>query len=521
MEGAFRQMCCTMFIVTLRELPMKTFIQHPALILLLILVFAFIAADGIRIAQYHPRSTHVFRQSDCFAYTKRYYQDRSVFFTPACYNLIGKDGRVVSEFPILYYISAWLCHLFGFQYWIIRGVTWLAYLAGLFYLFCIVRRWIKPLPLALFPVVVLATTPYFFFYAVNFLPNVPAITLSFGGMYHLLRFGDTKRQTHFFTGTLFFIISVLLKPTDGGLVWGALAGAALFTNVDLAGSKRSVLLSSTIVVAFFVCWYLFVKQYNHVNGNDINLQGVYPIWDMPANEIYNTFTFRFFEARDERFHHWFFLWLSVLLFTIYLVRWKSLDRFLRMFTLFTLLGVAVYIPLWYKAFHVHDYYQLIYVVPAVFVAVTVLEYFSRTFFIRMPSPLRVAIAVLLFGAMVASIYFNQYIQLQRYSDSNPGFKNIDVIYELEPYLRKIGISKDETILSVGDGSPNITLAAMGNRGYSSDLFSVGVYDAKFAKQQGIHYMVLLDPSYTSDPRYAPYTQKLVGKYKFITIYDLR
>jgi len=499
---------------------MKAFIRHPALILFVILVFAFIAADGIRIAQYHPRSTHIFRQSDCFAYTKRYYQDKSGFFTPACYNLIGKDGRVVSEFPVLYYISAWLCRLFGFQYWIIRGVTWLTYLVGLFYLFFIVRRWIKPIPLALFPVVILATTPYFFFYAVNFLPNVPAITLSFAGMYHMLRYGDTKGRSHFVIGTLFFIISVLLKPTDGGLVWAALAGAVLVANFQLAGNKRAMLLSSAFVVGFFVGWYLFVKQYNHVNGNDINLQGVYPIWDMPTNEIYTTFTYRFFEATEQRFHHWFFLWLTVLLFIIYLIRWKHLDRFLRTFTLFTLLGIAVYIPLWYKAFGVHDYYQLIYVIPAVFVAVTVLEYLSRTLLPRMSSPVRMAMGVVLCGAMVASIYFNQYIQLQRYSDANAGFTNIDVVYELEPYLRKIGIDKDETVLSVGDGAPNITLAAMGNRGYSSDLFGAGRFDAAFAKQHGIHYMVLLDPSYAADSLYAPYTQKKVGQYKFITIYDL-
>ena len=128
--------------------------KYAGILLLCIVAFAFVAGDGIRILQYPPRSFHTFRQSDCLAYTKTYYQHNTGFFSPACYNLLGKDGRVVSEFPVLYYLSAKLCQLFGFQYWIIRGLTVLCYLAGLYYLFLCVRMWIKRTIPSLFPVVI-------------------------------------------------------------------------------------------------------------------------------------------------------------------------------------------------------------------------------------------------------------------------------------------------------------------------------------------------------------------------------
>lgn len=500
---------------------MKQFTRYPVLLLLAVLVFAFVAADGVRIVQYYPRSTHIFRQSDCLAYTRRYYQDHSGFFSPACYNLIGKDGKVVSEFPVLYYISAGLCRLFGFRFWLLRGVTWAVSLLGLVYLFLITRRYVRSTVLSLFPVVILATTPFFFFYTVNFLPNVPAIALSFAGMYYMLRYGDTERRSAWWAGTLLLLIAALLKPTDGGLVWLSLLAAFLLGKERAAVTRRGIVRASFLVAAGTLAWLLFVRHYNHVNGNEINLQGFYPIWDMPWDDVYTTVKYRLFEAQADRFHHWFFLWISLLSLLFYIVKWRSLHPFLRVFTLFTLLGAMAYMPLWFRAFGVHDYYLLILVIPAVFVSITVSEYVDRAIRPRLGFPGRLVAGITCSGLMVASIYFNQYIQLQRYSDENIGFRNIDVINELGPYLRSIGIDEHETILSVGDGSPNITLAAMGNKGYASDLFGAGKYNAAFAVSRGLHYMVLLDPGYLADSLYAPYTHKKVGQYKFIGIYDLR
>jgi hypothetical protein len=497
--------------------------KYPVILLIAILAFLFLAGDGIRIIQYPPRTIHIFRQSDCLAYTKTYYQNNSGFFSPACYNLIGKDGKVVSEFPVMYYISAKLCQLFGFHYWIIRGLTLLSYLVGLLYLFKICRIWINDAILAIFPVVILGCSPYFFFYAVNFLPNVPAISFSFVGLYYMLAYGRSKRNLDMLLATTFFTVSALLKPTDGGLIW-ACYGAVLLLNFLSARKDKKVawpvLLSFAAVALFSALWLFFVKEYNNINGNKINLQGFYPIWDMSTYDIITTFTLRLVGLWLDNYQHPVLLIVSVFCFVVFIWKWRSLDRFLRLFTVLLLLGALVYTPLWYKAFGVHDYYILIYTIPAVFLFITVATFFDGKISNGTRRPLLYSVYTVLAGLMVVGIYHNQAIQLDRYSDKNVGFSPVE-IYELEPYLRKIGVKPSDIVFTVPDGSPNISLAAYGNPGFASDLFGVGTYTPQFAIDHGAKYMIINQRDFANQPAYKPYTSKLIGSYKGIDIYDLR
>ncbi len=493
------------------------------IILVFILAFLFLAADGPRIIQFPPRSTHIFRQSDCLAYTKTYYQRHSGFFTPAGYNLIGKGGRVVSEFPILYYISAQLCRLFGFHYWIIRGVTMLCYIIGLYYLLLCCRLWIKDLFLALFPVIILASTPYYFFYAVNYLPNIPAISFSFAGLYYMLRHAQSNAPRHVAISSIFFTLACLLKPTDGGLIW--LAYLATACTVFIKGENRNkrvfpLLVSAGFIVFCAFLWYLFVKWYNAVNGNNINLQGLYPIWEMGRDDMARTFQFRILSSGREVFQHIILLLLLVSFLIIYIVKWKSLNPFLRIFTMWLIIGAAIYTPLWFKAFLIHDYYQLIFTIPAVFLCITIINWYENTTAWPSGRYSRYVVKGVLAVLLIISIYHNQAIQLNRYADSNMAVNN-PAIYELEPYLRKIGISEADSVLSVPDFSPNITLAIFGNPGYASDLFGPGIFNAGYCKAHNIKYMIITDARYIHDPAYKPYTSKLIGEFKGIHIYNIQ
>src|ERR1051325_5794620 len=114
----------------------------PALLLSLALIILFISSGSWRIFNYPPWSVHQWRQSDCAAYVKTYYRNGTGLFTPGTFYLGGKGGRVVSEFPILYYIAATIEKITGEHYWVMRGITFLCYIAGLFALLACARRWI-------------------------------------------------------------------------------------------------------------------------------------------------------------------------------------------------------------------------------------------------------------------------------------------------------------------------------------------------------------------------------------------
>lgn len=501
----------------------RRLLYNPFLLLFVFVAFLFVAGDGLRILQYPPRSVHVFRQSDCLAYTRNYYQHNYGFWQPATYNLLGKDGRVVSEFPILYYLAAKLCQVFGFHFSIVRGVTAFCYLLGLLYLFLCVRLWVKDVFLSLFPVLILASSPYFFYYAVNFLPNVPALCLSFAGLYHMLQYGRTKSLKQLAVATLYFAVSVMLKPTDGGLIWVAYGCWSMLQFVKHKTDLRSFLpliISYAFVALSLLLWLLFVRHYNAVNGNYINLQGFYPMWEMRLSDVLVTFTYSIYELWRDSYQHYLLLLLSLVLLIVYVRKWRSVDSFLRTFTLLLLLGCLVYTPLWFKAFMHHDYYQLIFAVPAFFVCVTVLTYFEKHVLAIAGKGKKAAVYCVLLFLVLVSIFHNQTVQLERYSDRNIGYVNPH-IYEAEPFLRKLGIKESDIVLSVPDNSPNITLAAYGNKGYANDLFVKNAFGPRFSIAHGAKYMIICDGEYNKSSVYGPYTRKLLGVYEGIYVYDLR
>lgn len=493
------------------------------LLLLLLLAFLFVAADGIRIIQYPPRSVHIFRQGDCLAYTRTYYQQGQGLFSPSAYNLLGRDGKVASEFPFMYYLSAKLCHVVGFHYWVIRGCTFLVYLLGLFYLYACIRYWVKDIMLSLLVVVLTGASPYYFYYGTNFLPNVPAISISFIGLYYMLRYRLSFRVPHLLIGISCFALAAVIKPTDGGLIWLAYTAALFGAGERNRYNQRRWLhigLGTLAVILAIVGWFFFVRYYNKVNGNDINLQGTCPMWGMRWYDISSTFTLRIMGYWRDALHHPVLLLLLCVFFALYLVWWKEIDRFLRRFVMFLILGSLAYTPLWYRAFGDHDYYILIYTIPAAFTAIAVLSVAAQRISTLRNRSARAAVYLVVLGLMLVAIYHNQAVQLLRYRDENAGICNTSVFY-VEPYLRQLGITEQDIVLSVPDNTPNVSLAGFGNKGYTSDLFGAATWKVPYCRDHGAKYMIIYDGSYINKPEYKPWTGKKIGEYKGIFIYDIR
>lgn len=184
-----------------------------------------------------PDSVHQWRQADCLAYVKTYYRDNSGFFNPGTFNLAGKEGKVVSEFPILYYLAANIERIVGEHFWVIRGLTFFCYVIGLIFLLKIIRLWIPHYFLASVPVLLLATSPFYYYYALNFLPNIPAISISFIGLYFLLRYERERKFGILVLGILSFALSTLLKPTGGGIILVAYCCVRLYHYFNVKEEK--------------------------------------------------------------------------------------------------------------------------------------------------------------------------------------------------------------------------------------------------------------------------------------------
>lgn len=86
------------------------------------IIYAFVvllligSANSWNVFNLHPASVHQWRQSDCASYVKTFFRNNTNVITPGTFNLAGKDGRVASEFPILYYVAAKIQIITGEHY---------------------------------------------------------------------------------------------------------------------------------------------------------------------------------------------------------------------------------------------------------------------------------------------------------------------------------------------------------------------------------------------------------------------
>jgi hypothetical protein len=489
-----------------------------------LLVATLFIANSWKIFDYPPHSIHQWRQSDCAAYVKTFYRTGANVFSPATFNLAGKEGRVVSEFPILYYIAAQIQHIVGEHYWVIRGLTFLCYLLGLFALLACVKRWVSDSVYAIFPIILLASTPYYYYYALNFLPNVPAISFSFVGLYYYLLHDERKKRRDVVLGTLFFALAISLKPTDGGILWLAYLLTWAIQSAIKAYKKVEkppilpMLLSVLFIALSIVGWVKYVNWYNDQNGNHQNLIDIFPLWAMDDSLVRYTIL-RLKTEWNVHFQQIYIIEMLKDFLILYIVLWWWLDKFLRLLTLFLLMGLGIYCVLWFKAFTDHDYYQLIYVVPCVFLVITLMEFINRVVAPKLPKYAVYASYLAFMTILTVSIVHNRNLQYGRYT--NPIFDTTNPhLFDIEPYLRSIGIKPTDKVISVPDASPNISLNAMNQYGYT-EIFNDDNYNIKIFKAQGAAFLIVNDTSYLKKPLYQPFIQKKIGEYKGIMVFDIR
>ncbi len=106
-------------------------------------------------------------------------------------------------------------------------------------------------------------------------------------------------------------------------------------------------------------------------------------------------------------------------------------------------------------------------------------------------------------------------------------KLAEVYYEknIGEILNTMGISKNDKIISIDDGTPNGTLSMLNRKGWSSYGFDK---DKNFKKEEfeskiamGASYLILNDTSFLNNEIVKYYTKKPVGNYKNLFCFDLK
>ncbi|MFW5803874.1 MAG: glycosyltransferase family 39 protein [bacterium] len=480
-----------------------------------------------------PQSVHQWRQTDCLSFALNYYQDGMDFSNPSIHNLIADNqttGKTKGEFPVLYFFVAILWKIFGYHEFIYRLVVLALTFLGLWNLYKIIERITRNSFIGISFSLLFFASPVIVFYSANFLTNLPAFSLVLIGWNFFFKFYLSKKDWLFFLSIFFFLLAGLLKITAlvsviaifGYLIleWLGILGIKKEDKVFPVGIKYVIPFILLFLVNFL--WYSHARSYNQLHGGWYTFNGTWPIWKMAKTDISDTIN----AINKLWLKNYFNYYTHILILTFLIIQvliFKKIPKFLNLVTLFTLLGVIAYTLLWFNAFKYHDYYVInLYIFP-------VLVLISFSFLIGkekrrlIHSPLAY---LLIFSFLTVNLIESHKTFAPRYKEGSwilrDQQKYFKAFENITPYLRSLGIKKEDKVISIRDDSFNISLYLMNQKGFTSygnDYSQSGTIENKI--KLGAKYLLINDQNLLSETYLKPYLGKNIGNFENIQIFKLQ
>ncbi|MBI2967428.1 MAG: glycosyltransferase family 39 protein, partial [Bacteroidetes bacterium] len=423
---------------------------------------------------YRPQGQHQWRQCDCLSFALNYCVDNNSFFEPS-FNYLGSDGtgKTISEFPIIYLFVGHLWKIFGQQEYIYRMITIVIAFSGFFVLFKLVESILKDSIWALSVIILLFTSPILVFYTNNFLPDVPAFGCSLIGWYFFWQFYKSEKNKFLFISFLFFTLGGLLKISS--IISFACITLVYFLEItQIVSFKKSIkifneplkqLMLFLFVISSLFSWYFYVHIYNQKHNNAFFLMGILPVWNLSTNEIHRIllsikehFKWDYFRLGTH------FVFISLLF--IIMINHKKIDKFLLCITIFASVGFLLFFILFFEALEWHDYYVINLLILMPIICLTFLSSLKKYYYGIFNS---VIFRIIVIAFLVHNVDFAR----RRINGCYDGWRNenhIKYTYSFEkitPYLRSIGIQRDDKVICLPDNSTNITLYLMNQKGWTN------------------------------------------------------
>lgn len=495
--------------------------------LLLLLVLSYIY-NYEKILFLRPQGVHQWRQCDCLSITLNYYMEDRNFFEP-CVHFLGYEGtgKTISEFPVVYYFVAHLWKLFGYHEYIFRLVTIIITFLGLFALFKLTEKILNDSLWALSFILLLFCSPFFIYYANNFLANVPAFSFVLIAWFFFGQFYKKGKHKFFIASVFFFLLGGLVKVSSliSFIALFLIFLIELFNIYNFRGEEKifkgpfKYLAYFLVVFTCIISWYTYADYYNHKHNSGIFLIGILPVWKLSIIEIKNIFL----TIREIWLGHYFQTGIHIVnagLFLVILCFYKNTNRFLFTLSVLLVIGFSLYMCLFFQVLNWHDYYMIDLLIVVIAIWLTVL-YSLKMSFQKIFSSfiLRLVIVIVL----IHNIDFARRRMKERYSGwMNKTHMELTIDFEnITHYLRLLQIKRDDKVISFTDHSPNISLYLMDQKGWTNFGMESDSISIKKKIDQGAKYLFVNDPEILNNPFMVHFTKKEIGSYGKIKIFDLR
>ena len=273
---------------------------------------------------------------------------------------------------------------------------------------------------------------------------------------------------------------------------------------------------------------VYAHYYNQKHDCTYFSTTIFPIWDLNRSEINGVLSKVWNLWLNQYFH------VSVLLFIGACFLFNTIcfgkSNKLLIFSVFIILIEAIaYILLQFWTFAHHDYYTInMYILP-ILIIVSTFDVLKRNFNKVFSSPISK-------GAFSLFLVFNIYYANQKINERYDGWMNSfhenKDIYSITNYLRQIGISSQDTIISIPDNS-HASLYLMNQKGwteYTDTKFNKGKRTRYNQDSDGIQSSIDKGAKYLivngikelySKPYLKRYCNDLVGYHNDVLIFNLK
>lgn len=518
--------------------------QKLSVLFCLVFIFIFFLFGYHKLISTGPMSIHAWRQSDSYSFALTYFNENNKLFQPSVL-FTGENGhgRTVSEFPILYFITAKIWKVTGVTPAVLKFINFGLLLTGLFYLTLLAKKILKDNFWSMFVVLFLFSSPVLGFYGFNFIPNIPAFGLALTGLYYSYMYVIREKDRDLILYTILFLLASLIKVTALISYLGAAFVAVTYYIPSLKAKKWhfvKFIFSGILILFGYLCWYNFASKYNENNLQGVFNQSIIPVWELDrtaVREILDKFYFNVFPVYFNQFAFYFLVLVLVFLLVIP----KVANPFARRAAGIYFLGLISFMVLFFQGLDVHDYFltnTLIFIPAILIAALLALQNKFPSFIQSSVTKLIAAIFLILLlnnGMIITRSHYNPHQKLVAYNLPLKGREKghwnyvyyrmeiTDLQYQgIDKYLREIGITYDDKVISVEDGTPNLTLSLMGLRGFTEYHYRTNYDEASKIKRMielGASYIVVNKHNELGAVTKSFLGEK-IGQYNDISIYTI-
>ena len=281
----------------------------------LLLIVAVTLVTSLPYVNEPPAYIHAWAQADNYSLSLGFLHNGGDLFHPQTliYNKQQKgfDDPVTTvtacDLPLHHWLVAGLMKLLGtHQPWVFRCFTLLVAILGMWSLYLLAFVLSRSRAKSLLVTVFTATAPSFAYYSASFLPTLPAISLSLGGLLcYALYWRDDKLWALYVS--LLLLTLAMMTRTSFAVLWVAVACFHLLRVIRHEVTLRTSWLPFVSGAFLFAAWWLWSLHLRQQYGS-LFLGSLLPVHSMADalnvwQNVHDRWQFHYFQ----RMQHWLFV----------------------------------------------------------------------------------------------------------------------------------------------------------------------------------------------------------------------